>query len=272
MGQLILATLLGAIAGTMVMLQLGYSSLWSLLVGAPLGALTGFIGENPKTFFASLGNNTVRLVKKTLNASGGVLTAVQDATRETIEEVWFWITLMARILLGLIILSPTVAITALCSQLPYAWFAETPIFTLIGKPGLAAFSTVPFYMVTLAWVLSIYGLRELQKQKQPIAKAIARETLMVVFVGIAAWPIVIGLLIVTLPYATFEIIRLTIIEVASRRRITVAVSIIEGLTLGWLLQNPVIGIVASVALVIMHWSLRDWALHIKNAQPTSTPA
>lgn len=272
MRQLILATLLGAIAGTMVMLQLDYSSLWSLLVGAPLGALTGFIGEDPKTFFASLGNNTVRLMKKTLNASGCVLTAAQDATRDALEEVWFWITLTAHIFLALLVLSPTVAITTLCSQLPYAWFAETPVFAMIGKPNAIVFSIVPFCMVLLVWAVSIHGLLELRKQKQPIAKAIARKALMVVFVGIAAWPIVIGWFILVPPYVTFEIMRLAVIEVASRRRIAVAVSIIEGLTLGWLVQNPAIGIVASVALVIMHWSLRDWALHIKNAQPTSAPA
>lgn len=272
MGQLILATLLGAIAGTLIMLQLGYSSLWSLLVGAPLGALTGFIGESPKTFLVALGDNTILLVKKTLNISRDILVTIQGAARDAIEEARFWIAFAAHLLLVVLVLSPTIAITALCSQLPYAWFAETPIFSLIGKPGPIDFSVVPFSMVLIAWACSIGDVRKLWKDRQPMARAMLLRAVMVVFVGVAAWPIVIGWLIIIPPCVTFEIMRLAVIETASRRRITVSASIIEGLALGWLVQNPAIGVIASVALVIMHWSLRDWALHIKNAQPTSAHA
>lgn len=261
MGQLILATLLGAIAGTMVMLHLGYSSLWSLLVGAPLGALTGFIGESPKIFFGALYSNAIRFWKATYKLSSEALVSARGA----IEEVWFFMTLAAHILLALLVLSPAVAITAFCSQLPYAWFAETPVFALIGEPHLINFSLLPIGIVTTVWGICLQGIFELRRRKQPIAKTIATLTLSVVFLGIAAWPIAIGSTIFLVPYFAFCILRATIVLVATRRNITVAASVIEGLAIGWFVQNPTVGVVASVSLVVIHWSLRDWAERFKAA-------
>jgi hypothetical protein len=63
-----------------------------------------------------------------------------------------------------------------------------------------------------------------------------------------------------------------VIQVATHRNITVSGSIIEGLALGWLMQKPILGIVASVALVVLHWSLRDWAERFKTEHWKSTPA
>jgi hypothetical protein len=134
------------------------------------------------------------------------------------------------------------------------------------------FSVVPFFVVGIAVGFVLEDIRARRKKKEPLTRTLMEHIILLAFSGLAAWPIIIGLAFVLIPCFAFWSLRATVIQVATHRNITVSGSIIEGLALGWLMQKPILGIVASVALVVLHWSLRDWAERFKTEHWKSTPA